>query len=47
MRKAKNVKLIKKVPPNKTKLETATKNGENPTTKAVGLECAPVGASHG
>lgn len=46
MKKEKNVKLIKKVTPNKSKLQTA-KAGENPTTKAVGLECAPVGASHG
>lgn len=43
-KKGSNVKLIKKVSPDKTKMLTA-KGGASTTIKAVGLECAPLGAS--
>ncbi len=43
-KKGSDVKLIKKVSPDKTKMLTA-KGGASTTIKAVGLECAPLGAS--
>ncbi len=39
------MKLIKKVSPDKTKLLTAKGGASTTTIKAVGLECAPLGAS--